>query len=395
MGNEIDRIITEEYIGKIPEFEAVSKLFDHMIMKARKNPDTINPNKWKENAEICHIFKKFFGLKNFYLYWVPSSVRNAFTFTDSLFRAGENYKGIMERKKGRGFYDTNHECIFYVMGYCSLFHPSANFTGKELTAIFLHEIGHNFDYGPSAHINVLMRMYLNLRFRNDDVTEQHNDMKFGYAKYYKKEGEYLYNNPEDREMDRKKDENRLRKYLNSPAFFNFIRGTVYLGINTFYLLSGLAVLSQLSLVKGRQGEQFADSFATTYGYGNELIQALEKLSDYKNYITRNHTPDKLVRGYLNAQLELMSLYGDVHGSDQARCADAIEKLKSDLKTGDYPEDMKKDLLHDIAELKKTYDAIVNCSPEERVNFVRGWRKFVDVIFKGRPEILRIFKPNRM
>ena len=72
------------------------------------------------------------------------------------------------------------------------------------------------------------------------------------------------------------------------------------------------------------------------------------------------------------------MHPKVSHSDQARCADAIEKLKSDLKTGDYPEDMKKDLLHDIAELKKTYDAIVNCSPEERVNLVRGWTIIVIV-----------------
>lgn len=388
-----EQLFTEEYIGKIPEFERVSELFDAMLKKAKKSPDTMNPNKWEENKLIQKIFKKFFGLKAFHLYWVPSDTRNAFTIVDSALMGGERVDGVIDRKHGQGFYDTNHKCVFVIFGYCGILRPEIKFTGAELTAIFLHEIGYNFDHSIYTHLGIMRKLYLKLK-KTDAVTE-HNEYKEELYKDFKKYGNYIYSDQETRDNNREKDTKRLKRYMNCPALLKFINGTLTGFANGYYIMSGAYILVQLMILGRRKGEQFADSFSTTYGFGPELMSGLLKLSDYSSSIVKNRKSDILMRDYANAQSEIAALMFDEHASDQARCKDCIIKLKTDLKKKDYPEDMKRDLMEEIISLEEAYDAIVNCNPEQRISFVRGWRKFSEILFRGRPELTRIFGRNQM
>lgn len=388
-----EQCFTEEYIGKIPEFQRTSELFDAMLKKAKKSPDTMNPNKWEENKEIRKIFKKFFGLKAFHLYWVPSDVRNAFTITDSALMGGERIDGVIDRKQGQGFYDTKHKCVFVIFGYCGILRPEVGFTGAELTAIFLHEIGHNFDHSIYTHLGIMRKLYLKLK--KTDATTEHNKYKEDFYKNYKKYGNYIYSDQETRDNDREEDTKRLKQYMNCPALLKFIGGTFIGIVNSWYIMSGAYVLVQMIILGRRKGEQFADSFSTTYGFGPELMSGLLKLSDYSSLIVKNRRSDILMRDYADAQQEITALMFDEHASDQARCKDCIIKLKTDLKKKDYPEDMKRDLMEEIVSLEEAYDAIVNCSPEQRFSFVRGWRKFSEIIFKGRPELTKLFGRNQM
>lgn len=405
----------EEYIGKLPEFQEVSKLFGNMLIRASRVPNKMNPNIWPENKKICQIFKKFFGLKDFCLHWIPSDVRNAFTVTDSLL-LGDYLDDVIiraQRQHGRGFYDTEHSLTIVVFGYCGILLKDANMTGAELTAIFLHEIGHNFDYSPITSCCALRRLWARTMkkrlakrlslyqgdAKDKDDTGLRTQMTYDEYKQYlydsiEHNSQFVYDHQIVRNAERKQDEASLKFFLNSKLY-HLIIGINAMFTNALYVVSGAAALMQLCLLDSRKGEQFADSMSTAYGYGPELVSGLEKLMDYKNLIVKNHLPDKLIRDYCDVNQELMSLYMDEHGSNQARAKDCIIKLESDLKSGDYPPEMKKAIMEDLERLRAEYRDIVNCTPELKLSMQRGFRKFVNIVFGGRLELQKFFKRRQM
>jgi hypothetical protein len=377
----------EEYIGQVPEFDKIAELFDAMIVKARKTPKTINPNNLPENKAIEKIFKKFFGFKAYHLYWIPSDTRNAFTFTSSMMRAGERGEKIFERKPGHGFYDTEHQCKVYMMSYAGLLLKDANLTGKEFTAIFLHEIGHNCDWAPFMHMNILTKLYLAMY--NKKAVDYHNEIKDETYKMFKAEYDKIYNDPKERKAQRERDDRYYDVRINSLPL-HVINGLINLTIN---ITSGtlLTIPIQLLNADSKKSEQFADSFAVAYGLGPELMSGLGKLGDYSKYVRKTDPLHNLFRDFDSAQSEIYAVLFDCHSSDQQRCKDCIVKLRKDLKSGDYPPEMKSDLLDELHELENEYNQILSGGPP----LVRGWRRFIDIFFGGRLDFTRIFGQHQM
>lgn len=385
-------IFTEEYIGQIPELKAVSILFDKMLEEAKADPNKMNPNKWPENNKIRAIFKKFFGLKAFHLYWVPSDVRNAFTFTDSALLAGEKRDGVMTRRSGKGFYDTEHQAVFLIFVYVGCLRPEVKFTGRELTAIILHELGHNLDFSPYFRLGIFNRLWLKLVDKS--AVEANNDFKDEMLDYFKDVSEDIYEHQKRRDRDRKRDERNMEAYMNSPWFVNAIYGAVAGVYNAVFFFSGAAFLTQSLITGRRKGEQFADSFATAYGYGPDLMTGLLKLGDYSKYIKKNGVLDNFFRDYADAANEIAIMLMDEHSSNQSRCKDCLTKLRKDLKRGDYPPDMREDLMAELRTLEEIYHKIVYEDTKGKP-FTAAWRKFINTFFGGHFEITRILPKNQM
>lgn len=393
---EIDAMLCEEYIGQIPEFEAISKCFDAMLKKAKENPNGMNPNKWKENRDIQKIFKHFFGLKSFWLYWVPSDVvPNARTFMDSALLGDDQLEAVMNRKKGRGFYDTQHKSIIFIVVYCAILRPEYELTGRELTAIILHECGHNFDSSPYSHLGIVRKLYIKYYLGATPVDE-HNRIKQQAYDYYKKASKKVYGNDDMRNSERESDQHAVDRYTNPSTLGSTLKSLKNIFKNTIGIFSGYYWLLQLHHRSARKAEQFADSFAVTYGYGHELITSLEKMDAIFDRPARKTGPvNTLMRDLYRATVEVNSMFKDEHATNQARCKDCIVKLKADVASGDYAPELKDDLLNEIAELEDEYQVIVNCNPEQRISFTRGWRKFINALFGGRPELTRILGRNQM
>lgn len=409
--------MNEEYIGKLPEMKQIERLFDDILIRAKATPNIMNPNTWPENTKIQSIFKKFFGFDKFTLYWVASDARNAYTITDTLL-LGDSYDEAIvaaQRKKGRGFYDETHNLNIIVFAYCGLLRPEFRITGGELLAIFLHEIGHNFDYPPQRCGYLARRIYMRnakkklteLGLTDDDLAsmpkETADDLKttMSYSSYkdfladsIATDSDFTYRWQPMRNSQRKHD-SEVMKYIYNSKMFLFVQGFFTQILNVIFGITGVQLLMAMALIDGRKGEQFADSMSAAYGYGPELISGLEKLSDYKKYIVNNHFPAKILRDYYLANSEMMLLYSDEHGSNQSRAMDCILKLERDLKSGDYPPEMKSTLIDEIRRLKQEYNDIVNCSPDTKLSLLRGWRKFADKICKGRPDLIRFVKPRQM
>lgn len=384
-------IYTEEYWGKIPEFVKISQLFDAMLEKAKKEPTKMNPNTWKENAEICKLFSKVFGLKDTWFYWVPLDINNAFTVTLYSFLMLGDSRDLIENRSGKGFYDKSHRSVFTVYGYCGLLLPRSNMTGKELTAIFLHEFGHNFDYSPYHHVNFFARLAIQAK---GSTIEQNNNYKETVYKYFNNKFNKVYEKQRTRDQLRKEYQESMRKYLNAGLFKNILVSGLWIGTAAFNLIT--AIPTQYGMRESKMGEQFADSFATAYGYGPELISGLLKLSKHDDIPMRKVTKATLIlRDFNNAANEIYNSFSECHGTEQERTIECIKKLRHDLATSDYPAGMKSDIEDEIRRLEDLYAELLTATPDDKLKITKFWRRICDKFFGGAFNLTKHWKPNKV
>lgn len=391
---EEPEVFNEEYIGRLPEFIKVAELFDRMIEKAKADPKNMNPNAWKENEQICTILAKVFGLKRVWFYWVPHDMRNAYTVTVHSFLVLGDSKDLVEYRHGKGFYDTSHRSVFTLYGYCGLLLEEAGMTGSELLAIFLHELGHNFDYSPYHHVSMITEAMIK---SGGSTIDQNNAVKMDYYNYTVDEYDPLYNGKrgrEKREKQREAYQKAIEKYLNSKLLRNFcgaLKNMIFLPVWAL-----VSIPTQLMGMADKKGEQFADSFATAYGYGPELVSGLMKLGKYDNVkITNAGKATVFFRDLNNCLNEIINGLMECHGTEQERCKDCILKLRKDLAASDYPKGMKEDLEAEINRLEGMYQEYMTYTPGERDKITKAWRRFCDKAFGGKFNIAKWFKPNQM
>ena len=387
---------TEAYYGKLPEFLELEKLFDIVIQKARKEGESkCNPNKYPEMEKIQNIFCKLFGFKKMYFYWYPSNVNNAFTVTlYSLMLFGES-KDFIRKRDDKGFYDASHRSVLTVYGYTGLLSKKTGLTAQELIAITTHEIGHNFDYSL-YHLIGFMMDFVNsfglsaLQTAFNRKIKDHNEIKMYYHNEVKKEGDALYNDEKQRKTQDKIYADQLKRVYNSGLITNILKFLVY--SITFPIDLIIAIPIQLTTLDGKKGELFADSFATAYGYGSDLITGLEKISVYKGNLKKGKALS-FFRNMNDLLLEMINGMTEIHGTNQERCKACIKKLRADLKKEDYPEGMKAELEKEIDRMEERYQMILN-SPDAP-KMVRRWRKLCDILFGGAFSIAKFFKANRV
>ena len=151
----MDNYVQEAYYGKLPEFDELESLFDSVIKKANKEGlNRCNPNKYPEQKKICKIFSKLFGFKETLFYWEPFYAANAYTYSLNVFMVYTDKKKLIQKRQDKGFYDSSHSIILSVYITTGLLHK--NMSARELIAVILHEIGHNFDY--LQYKSILRRM---------------------------------------------------------------------------------------------------------------------------------------------------------------------------------------------------------------------------------------------
>ena len=336
MGN--NELFMEAYYGKLPEFEEIEMLFDSIIKRARADGYDSNPNKYVETKKIEKIFAKVFGLKKMVLYWIPSNVKNAYTVTiQSILLFGES-KDYIEKRTDRGFYDTSGRSVFTVYAYTGLLQKDINLSAHELTAILLHEFGHNFDYSKYHMISFLVDCLVNPGYansiENNKSIEDHNKIKDEYLKNTKKYWNKIYASKPERKRKDQEYKRAMEKALRTGMFqktIRFIASTLTL---PFILIISLPV--QLLSLDGKKGELFADSFATSYGYGSDLITGLEKLGDVSKIKVEHSKGLDIMRDLNNCMDEIFIGLLEIHGTTQERCNETIKKLEADIRSSDFP-----------------------------------------------------------
>jgi hypothetical protein len=302
----------------------------------------------------------------------------------------EHAEKVFEIQKGHGFYDTNHQCKIIVMISVGMLLERLNLTGSELTAIVLHEIGHNFDDWGYAKPNELMKEWLEEYGMQEAAVVYNNRIKMYNYNQDKKKYDAIY----DSQMKRDKDRAKYNRNSENAEADSEIVLSVGLGL-TIENLKGilLSPFKQIKNLSETKGEEFADSFAAMYGYGPELISSFRKMNAWEQSFqpSQSSKKDTIIRNFKDLMCEIYITMYDVHGTDQARCKKLIIKIEHDIKSGDYPPDLKDDLLQELDGLKSEYNQIINSGP----GIIRRWRQFVSIVFRGNPNITKFVPRHQM
>ena len=391
----MDGLIQERYYGQLPEFKEMEVQLQGIIDKVKADPKHCNPNKYPENKKMESLMKKVFGVKRCIFYWEPYNVENAYTVPcNVLLLIGDSGKHIKKRET-TGFYDESHGMVLTIYLYPGVITLS-KLTARELLATILHETGHNFDKSAYHLMSLIIDSFLSLGtnlLTTLPLKNKENKVKMDYYKNVKKDDDPIFDDNEKRDKINKKMMDRYKSMYKNMKWQLLI-------IVPLYLLSlpTLAIMSPIYQVidmNRKTGEIFSDSFATAYGYGEDLISALEKFNNIDKYYKPKSKLEIFMLDLGKFQSEVYCSFFECHGTNQERCKNCLKKLKADLKENDFPPELREELVNEINRISKQYKKLRTFDENERFKLTKVWRKINHYLFGGIPGLYKFFKRHQV
>lgn len=315
------------------------------------NPNTfIKNNLWKElefklcdifgfkNVSIQHLIEEYRGNGKF-----DSGILNAYTYPTWRYPID----GLVTEN---GFYDKTKSIELTVVLFLGVFKVM---TPEELTALFLHELGHNVD--PALV-----------------------DIKFIATN---KVSDYLAGDESStnaRIRDLESSEPSLMDIVKAIFLLLFaITGVGAMAILIYQFLKTLFTNEDSLIESIRKAiadntksfnmststEAFADNFARMYGFGTDLISALNKIEEF--YENEDELGEKKSFFYLEKarQREIAEIVKmcmeDVHNTNIARAIALVKEYEKELQDPNMPAKVKKNLQDDMLSLQKVIDTYVD------------------------------------
>ena len=410
-------VLTEAYYGKSKYLKEIESKLDKLIDDVKNEKDT----SYNDNIyEIEKLFKKQFGVDEFIL-----NIYNGLNLN------------LMNIKKGTGILKGDPGAYPLIGGFnyfknrkedgkkelkigvniTSDFLTHYNLTGEELTGIILHEIGHNMDSSlftlisqsfpdfsifeetgtkpdPKVYlISTIFKAFINA-INTYIISGANFSLTWRYIQSFieKIPGLKWVINKSNMIVRELLSLKQLR------SFYRFISGTFK--TNHMYVI--LKSLSPRQLF-GYSSEQYADSFATAYGYGPALSSAFGKIN--QTPISNIEKGIKRIPG-VNCVYDLLKLQNQLigsmmkpHPSDPARIAKQLNKLKKEVKDPNIDERIRKDIEEDIKRLEDYIEnEFLNIRTDEnkRAIFTYMYNKVVIDVFKGKidpRELLNLISNN--
>ena len=369
--------INEVYFGKTPEVlkiqEAVRKLRRPYMNKYYAKEVMNDPNRYALGDAIAKAFG--FSVCDLQIYF--SKAPNAYTFPigDAI---DVNLKANLMLNKAKGFkYNpkAGFSCIIYIASSI-IFNPL--FTDAEVTAILLHEIGHNFSTATITSIGVvstLNNVILGLVTFGNYFLATSNFFRKGDIEFSK----FIRTNARGLS-------DLWDLYVAVFSWVSDIWSEALLLIDwgtrlTFpviYIVTSIVeyfkslklgiVYLPFNILAGYNDERFSDSFAAMYGYGVEQTSALEKLSNKGLKLFKASAVRDIP--FFSNWMEFVALIPtivitafDPHPELPARFANTIRQLEYDLNTNAYSPKMKARLKHDLAIIKQNYAKLIEVSKD--------------------------------
>jgi hypothetical protein len=245
----------------------------------------------------------------------------------------------------KGFYDSSHTLMCEMIISQELFDTC---TAEEITAIFLHELGHNID--PAL---------VDIKYTGTDI---------------------LIDSMLGREVSDKKIDKAKPKGLEGfgvfiliywlivllltilPAFIAFIKDLFESKEKKLKKIKKLLEVAK-EFNKKENTEAYADNIARMYGYGAALMAGLKKVGIQNEDIYLHSFKEKSKRrekAVLNMYIWALE---DVHGTDVQRTVALIKEYEADLKDDTIPDSAKKWIKKDKEQLEALLDAYINNKDE--------------------------------
>lgn len=375
-------VLQEVYFGKQPELLEIEKMIGVARSKymGQKYLATTKINSSNELYEINRAFEKLFGFKVFALHIVPSTVHNAYTYPISMaidigpqFRVKKNLlassKGFKYKK------EANYCCTVFVFSGLFL---NEKFTDAEITAIILHEIGHNFHSVINNTIYCFNDITMVLRYISAFLAALLTADPVGmiantagslvassniYKLINSKLTEILYRTPGISivyGMIETLNGIIVDLYGNSMYLINLI---IKYGAVPNVVLSG--IISKVLNPLGKTQENVADSFATAYGYGAEVGTAITKLDYYGSGLQVEKALYSIpvfgnIVSYYNLPFEILVTAFDEHPTALDRLNVMRGNLKRELDKADLDPVLRAKLkgdLRDMDDALEEYDKL--------------------------------------
>lgn len=400
-----NQLLTEAtYYGKNSKFQkAENAILGMKKAYSEKSPKKILINETefhKHREDLENILADIFGFKNVYInrsiitnmMKIKSGKTMAFTLASSMLvtdslnvlkgKYNANVDRIDELHNGTRFKKENEISIIINLDNYLFLNNELNeldFNEKEILAIILHEIGHNFYNNKSS---ILIMNLISIMF---DVNN--------FAQFIvDRLTEMILLNMDTKLMDKSKNgEKNISDILDNfiysidkvfkHKFIDSLNMVIkFLTITASVILSPLALVSILLSViiifigiiskispygiyieLRKDTELFSDSFATSFGYGEYLASALVKFNDYSSgdyakikYSSGNKNIFEIFESFefimLLPLMVSMEMF-DEHPRNEARLKHIIRYLEDCSDSIDNPK-LKKEYEENIANVKK-------------------------------------------
>ena len=369
-------VLNEAYFGKTKGVLKIEKAIGALRHKYMEQSFSKDINLDPGIDDICRAIEDAFGFGLVQFEVCIEAGINAFTMPigTSVDARGSKYMEVDTTNGYRYNKQANFAALLYITS--GLFLNEA-FTDAEITAIMLHEIGHNFttsaiDYNGNLNVlnnvlvglytfgvytvastNVVKRASINL---NNYMAKTFRRLAEVYNSFKSVIGTWSY---------------IIAEYLKFGEFVNGITMPFSTMVTTIasnvWSITMRYALFPTRFLTGYDDERFADSFATMYGYGPEMQTALEKLHDRKYSV---YAMDKfisespLIANYIDLfKLPvLFIIYAfDEHPELPARMKNACTQIEYDLKNHHFRPAMKARIKHDLKVMQ------ANLAKYEKIN----------------------------
>lgn len=358
--NLFEQTIDEAYVGKTDTLKEIENQFALVKDACKTSQDN---NAKPEVQKLNRLIEKQFGMDIFSLRIDPKGTINAYTnVIASRFDIGleSDMRKLVVGSPDSGyrFKPNNNLCIVTTF-YLGLLKVE-NITGEELTAILLHEIGHNFADCLDNQIRLankkMIKSYYQWLIMKASII---------FGRRYKKELEKNTNEYERKNTEKINKGSKIKSWLKGLAAlkynFNSFCNTILTKL--VYVAFKPKELSKAEVEKaekqtgikkdpGRKNEVFADKFAAVYGYGMELTKGLYKME------TNNDKASKFIAKVfsdkINENFEMLCqdyfLY-DVHPHLIQRANAVCHTLRAELEKEDLDPRVKDVLSKQLGELE--------------------------------------------
>lgn len=373
----------------------IEKIYVQIVDKINNSP-TINMEREPESEMLEEVIKQCFGFRKVEVYWAhhASGGMRPYTFVGSkIFHSGSK-SFTAGTKHPNGFYDERHELnVIIVMEQEPI--TICGLTGGEVTAILLHEIGHNFDFSPDTMFEAWFNLYTSL-FSDLGASALVRNFK---AEYFRNIYKIMYNF-DDMISKALPPIDQMRHALGSTfnKFAAFMKAllspTIFIAAPLSFLFSPLTYLQNYFT---RKKEEYADSFAATYGFGPELVTGLDKFDKLCVHGGKDLNKTNVFMSVLYdlslCQIEIVRFCTGDHGTPQTRTIKMIDKLEKDLAKSEYSPSVKVELKQQIEKMRSTYKDVVSLNETDRLIITSGFRQMIDNWFDGKDYIIVPHNPN--
>ena len=368
-----NKTINEAYFGETKEIKEMLKCINSFRRKHMGNYYfngnlSVDPDILKFNR----LVEDFWGFHRFALILKPGIEMNAMTMPLG-YRL--DYSSKRNNNSKRGFKYNKEDGYTTIVWIYSGLILNDIFTDREVLAILLHEIGHNFEatidslasvYYNVSKILLLPSILLNLIIMPSQGFGMHN-----------KSYEWYINTIE--EMKKKK--SPFTEILSSIDSIKSITGRVFYNINIIaLLLNPLAVISSTAstmarqlqqlitnlhmqfklILYGQKGEIISDAFASMYGFESDLVTGFNKIENNAagNDILAMINKDPIFGLYawmlLTPQILIQRVF-DEHPSNAHRYRQQLIFLRREIEKEDIDPKLKRELEIRMDVLEKNID----------------------------------------